>query len=95
MEAVEAGSRPVVHEHEVTQTERKEEQMFLGLRKTDGISNEVFERKFNETIFDTYRKVIEGLVKDGLLESNEYGIRLTRKGRFVGNEVFQQFLLED
>jgi len=95
MEAVEAGSRPLVHEHEVTQTERKEEQMFLGLRKTDGISNEVFERKFNETIFDTYRKVIEGLVKDGLLESNEYGVRLTRKGRFVGNEVFQQFLLED
>ncbi len=40
--------------------------MFLGLRKTDGVSNEVFERKFNETIFDTYRKVIEGLVKDGL-----------------------------
>lgn len=95
IETVEAGSRPVMHEHEVTPTERKEEQMFLGLRKTEGICSEVFERKFNETIFDTYRKVIEELVKDGLLESDEYGVRLTRKGRFVGNEVFQQFLLED
>ena len=92
---MEAGIRPVLHEHEVTQIERKEEQMFLGLRKTDGICSEVFERKFNETIFDTYRKVIEQLVNNGLLESDECGVRLTRKGRFVGNEVFQQFLLED
>jgi len=34
-------------------------------------------------------------VSKGLLEQDELGVRLTRKGRFVGNEVFQQFLLED
>jgi len=95
IEAVEVGSRPVVHEYKVTPTERKEEQMFLGLRKTEGVCNDTFEQKFNETIFNTYRKVIEELVKDGLLERDECGVRLTRKGRFVGNEVFQQFLLED
>ena len=38
MESIEAGNRPVVHEHQVTLTERKEEQMFLGLRKTEGVS---------------------------------------------------------
>ncbi|MFF5993661.1 radical SAM family heme chaperone HemW [Lysinibacillus sp. KU-BSD001] len=95
IEAVEVGCRPIVHEHTVTMTERKEEQMFLGLRKTEGIVADVFEAKFNETIAATYRKVMEKLVGEGLLESDELGIRLTRKGRFVGNEVFQQFLLED
>ncbi|WP_431029736.1 radical SAM family heme chaperone HemW [Lysinibacillus sp. LZ02] len=95
IEAVEAGRRPIIHEHTVTMTERKEEQMFLGLRKTEGVVAEVFEKKFNETIAATYRKVMEKLVDEGLLESDELGIRLTRKGRFVGNEVFQQFLLED
>lgn len=94
MEAVESGHLPIIHEHEVTPLERLEEQMFLGLRKAEGIEAAIFEKKFNETIWAKYRTVIEELVHNGLLESDDRGIRLTRKGRFVGNEVFQQFLLE-
>ena len=33
------------------------------------------------------------LLVEGLLIADDTGVRLTRKGRFVGNEVFQQFLL--
>ena len=44
---------------------------------------------------EKFPKQIERAVKDGLLELDEQGLRLTRKGRFVGNEVFQQFLIED
>ena len=95
IESVEAGQLPILHEHQVSPLERLEEQMFLGLRKVEGVDAHIFEGKFNETIWDRYRTVIEDLVHNGLLESDAKGIRLTKKGRFVGNEVFQQFLLED
>jgi len=95
MDAVFAEELPIVHEHEVTQAEKREEQMFLGLRKTEGVMHSIYEEKFNEPMNAQYEQVIEKLESEGLLEHDERGIRLTRKGRFVGNEVFQQFLLED
>lgn len=95
IDAVESGDLPIIYEHEVTRTEKLEEQMFLGLRKVEGVSHHQFKLKFNETITDRFRTIIEGLVKQGLLEHDETGVRLTRKGRFIGNEVFQQFLIEE
>ena len=95
MEAVAMNELPIIHSHTVTETERLEEQMFLGLRKVEGVPHSVYERKFNETILARYRTIIEQLIKDELLEVDKIGVRLTRKGRFVGNEVFQQFLLEE
>ena len=65
--------------------------MFLGLRKVEGVSFEVYEKKMEEPMHKRYGDIIQQLVKDGLLQQDEQGIRLTRQGRFVGNEVFQQF----
>lgn len=95
MDAVNAGELPIVNEHVVTVNEKREEQMFLGLRKTEGITHTIYEEKFKESMHSDYAQVIERLVSEGLLEHDTLGIRLTRQGRFVGNEVFQQFLLED
>lgn len=95
METVNAGELPIVYEHVVTENEKREEQMFLGLRKIEGITHTIYEEKCKESMHVRYRHVIEKLVSEGLLEDDPKGIRLTRKGRFVGNEVFQQFLLED
>ena len=95
IETVEANKLPLIHEHEVTLEERLEEQMFLGLRKTEGVPHHVFEQKFAQSMQEKFPKQIERSVKDGLLELDQQGLRLTRKGRFVGNEVFQQFLIED
>ena len=94
IETVQSGTRPIVHSHIVTSEERLEEQMFLGLRKVEGVPHSVFEYKFNQPIQQLYEKQIEKLTNDGLVQCDQYGVRLTRKGRFVGNEVFQQFLLE-
>ncbi len=95
MDAINAGELPIVYEHIVAGKEKREEQMFLGLRKTEGIRHSIYEEKFKESMHRSYSHVIEKLVLEGLLEHDTKGIRLTRKGRFVGNEVFQQFLLED
>ncbi|GLC88552.1 radical SAM family heme chaperone HemW [Lysinibacillus piscis] len=93
METIKNGDLPYVHEHLVTPNERREEQMFLGLRKTAGVLHSIYEEKFQESLYVRYGKVIDKLVSEELLVHDTAGIRLTRKGRFVGNEVFQQFLL--
>ncbi|EAZ84494.1 MULTISPECIES: radical SAM family heme chaperone HemW [Lysinibacillus] len=95
METVFAGELPIVHEHEVSQAEKREEQMFLGLRKTEGVKHKIYVEKLKVPIVAHYDSVLKELVSKGLLEHDDVGVRLTRKGRFVGNEVFQQFLLEE
>lgn len=93
MEAIAQHEKPVIHEHVVTNEERLEEQMFLGLRKTDGVPHAIFHEKFGQSIEDVFADVVRAEVENGRLERDEAGVRLTRRGRFVGNEVFQQFLL--
>ncbi len=93
LDAVQKHERPIINEHIVTFEEKCEEQMFLGLRKTEGVSYEGFKSKLGVSLLDQYEPIIGDLVKSGLLIQDEVGIRLSRKGRFLGNEVFQQFLL--
>lgn len=95
MAVIAKGARPILNEHTVLDTERCEEQMFLGLRKIEGVSFAQFEHKFGQTMQTIYGNILNKLKQEGLLEIDEIGIRLTRKGRFIGNEIFQQFLLED
>ena len=89
-----AGNRPLLHEHKVTAEEKLEEQMFLGLRKTAGVTHHEFKQKFGQSMTTFYEEVMKQLQQDQLLEVDNDGIRLARHGRFVGNEVFQRFLME-
>ncbi|WP_339264022.1 radical SAM family heme chaperone HemW [Solibacillus sp. FSL W7-1472] len=93
IETVMAGERPLLHEHEVTADEKLEEQMFLGLRKSAGVTHEEFETKFGQPMLSIYKEIIDQLQQEQLIELDSEGIRLTRKGRFIGNEVFQRFLV--
>ena len=90
--ALASNTLPLLHEHKVTEQEAMEEQLFLGLRKTEGIPNAIFEKRFGKTMDEAFPGVIAPLVAKGLVEQDAVGLRLTRAGRFVGNEVFQQFL---
>ncbi|MEK3934141.1 radical SAM family heme chaperone HemW [Sporosarcina sp. FSL W7-1349] len=92
MNTVSAGGRPVQQEHEVTDAECMEEEMFLGLRKMEGISASVFHRKFGKPLEEIYGAKLERLRADGLMEQQGDHWKLTKKGIFRGNDVFQQFL---
>ena len=81
-----------MEEHEVSQTEAMEEEMFLGLRKTEGVSLQLFNSKFGKSLKEVYGEVLEELSEKGLIFESEGSIKLTGKGVFRGNEVFQQFL---
>lgn len=90
--AVDEGKRPVFQEHVVTKTEAMEEEMFLGLRKVDGVSISHFEEKFGCTLEEVYGEELKDLVDRALLGKEDGHYKLTKVGLFRGNEVFQQFL---
>ncbi|MCC5801504.1 radical SAM family heme chaperone HemW [Rossellomorea vietnamensis] len=92
MDPISEGSLPTIQEHGVTKAEMMEEEMFLGLRKVEGVSKTIFQQKFGSSIESVFGPSIEEMEKRGLLSVNEERIALTKQGRFLGNEVFQSFL---
>ncbi|WP_041121219.1 radical SAM family heme chaperone HemW [Jeotgalibacillus alimentarius] len=92
IQAVEEGKRPVFHEAEVTRFESMEEEMFLGLRKTEGVALPAFKEKYHEELDHVFRDPLKDMTARGLLEVHQDRVRLTNEGRFLGNEVFQSFL---
>ena len=93
MTPLEEGILPIFEEHPVTVKEMMEEEMFLGLRKIKGVSIAVFQEKYDINPVDYFQQVIEDLIKKDLLEIKAGYIALTKRGRFLGNEAFQAFLL--
>ena len=71
-----------------------EEYMFLGLRMNRGIKFSDFKSTFGEDISFYYGKIIEKLVRNGLLTENDSAIKLTDRGRHLGNLVFSEFLFD-
>lgn len=70
-----------------------EEFMFLGLRKTAGVSREEFYQNFQEDIENIYGEILEELERDKLLVCGKECIYLTEYGLDVSNVVMAKFLL--
>jgi len=66
--------------------------MMLGLRLNQGISTAEFLRRFGLYIESVYGKELQSLYSFGLLEQADGWIRLTPRGRLLGNEVFEKFI---
>lgn len=83
-----------VNEEVLTRKQMIEEEMFLGLRKKNGVSIERFQKKFGQTLEEVYGAVIAKLKIQKMLFEADGRIRMTEKGFELGNEVFEQFLLD-
>ncbi|MCX7951125.1 MAG: radical SAM family heme chaperone HemW [Clostridiales bacterium] len=68
------------------------EYIILGLRMNKGISVLEFKNKFKIDINDIFKKEIDKLLLEGLIEKKGENIRLTEKGRDLSNLVFVNFL---
>lgn len=75
--------------------DRMEEFMFLGLRNTSGISADDFKNTFGKDIDDVYHDVIKKHVEIGTLTVNGDRVFLTDRGLDVCNSVMADFLLDD
>lgn len=92
MQTIDTGEQPLMMQKEVTNVEKMEEEMFLGLRKNEGVSLAKFEERYGLTLRDVYGKELDELLQRELLVLEDNFVRLTSRGRFMGNEVFQYFL---
>jgi len=86
------GSLPHRNILHLTRADAMAECLFLGLRMSEGVSCTTFEREFGVSLDDAFGQVIARLRSQGLLAEDTHGIRLTRRGRLLSNQVFQQFL---
>ncbi|WP_028399257.1 radical SAM family heme chaperone HemW [Ectobacillus panaciterrae] len=92
--AIDESGFPYLDVHEVTKQEKMEEEMFLGLRKEEGVNKSAFQHKFHAGMNEVFQKQLNENIRLGLLEETESSVRLTRAGKLLGNEVFQSFLIE-
>ncbi|MCR4692792.1 MAG: radical SAM family heme chaperone HemW [Firmicutes bacterium] len=67
--------------------------MFLGLRKTEGVSKQAFFENFGAEIADIFQKPLEKFLKTGFLIDENGKIRLSRKAVSVSNQIMCEFLL--
>lgn len=92
MDPIEEGNLPTMEENELTLSEKIEEEMFLGLRKTEGVLIPNFIKKFSQDPLMLFEKEIKDLQMKELITLKDNRIQLTKRGLFLGNEVFQSFL---
>ena len=81
----------VFHEKQ-TQSSKMKEYMMLGLRKIEGISIQEFKNKFVGNPLYIYRKELQKLVEEELIEIELDKIKLTEKGLDFANIVWEEFI---
>ena len=82
--------------HKMTQEDRMEEFMFLGLRMTDGVSEREFEERFGLGLQDQFGEVVRRHISQGLIRripKDGGRLALTEYGMDVANYVMSDYLL--
>ena len=92
IQAIFMGKLAVEADEEIAPDLRVAEALILGLRLTDGIVLSEYERRYGVNIGELYHNQIEELSRLCLLEDKAGRLKLTLKGRLLGNEVFYRFL---
>ena len=72
--------------------DKQKEYMLLGLRKIQGVSITKFKEKYVENPIFLFRKQMEKLTKEDLIQIDGDYIRLTNKGLDFANQVWEEFV---
>ena len=75
--------------------EQMEEFMFLGLRKTKGISKKEFIERFGCSMDSVYGKQLIESMKQGMMKEEGDRVFLTQDGILVSNQVLCEFLFDE
>lgn len=77
---------------EINYISQLEEEIFLGLRKTEGINTKIINEKFDIDFDNKYSKIIEKHTKTELLKRTPSGYALTTEGILLSNNVLSDFI---
>lgn len=85
-------SLPTAEITELIQRDLEIETMFMGLRLNIGVSYAHFRDRCGVDMNDVFGSILGGLFERGLIERDDIGVRLTERGRMLGNQVFAEFV---
>ena len=83
---------PRIEQENLSIEEVLAEAMFLGLRLQEGIVFERFQEIYGTDPRRYFKKQVRKLEQNGLLQSDERHMWLTRRGMMLGNAAFQEFV---
>jgi len=89
---VTSGKSPIDNGEKLSLRKRMIETIILGLRTKDGVIYKKFKTRFKIDLNNTFHKQIKKLVNLGLLQRDDNRIKLTRKGIFLADTVFREFV---
>lgn len=89
---IDNGFLPVEDKEKIDNEMEMAEYVILGLRLIKGVQFKDFYDRFKISLKDIYGEVLEKHKKNGLLDMNEYGIKLTNRGLDLSNLVFIDIL---
>ncbi|MFL5734334.1 MAG: radical SAM family heme chaperone HemW [Chloroflexia bacterium] len=89
---VQEGRSVLSEQYEVSEHDEVGEFMMLGMRLTKGVSREEFTGRFGRDLDEVFAAEISYLRGAGLLEAEGDWVRLSARGRLLGNEVFARFI---
>ena len=89
---VRSGQMPIAEITDLDQGDLRAETMFMGLRLNAGVSYAHFRDRCGVELEAAYGPVLAELAELGLIERDECGVRLTERGRMLGNQVFERFV---
>ena len=83
---------PVEHVDVTTPAIDVAETMMMGMRLNEGVTTARFSERFGARLEEVFPEEITRLLGIKLIEATDDALRLTERGRLLGNEVFAEFL---
>lgn len=93
--AARQGKLPIAETLDLREDDLFSETMMMGLRLNSGVSFAHFADRCGHELLAVYPDEIRQLIELGLIAQDSIGIRLTERGRMLGNEVFLRFLRDE
>lgn len=87
-----SGKLPVDNGEKLSLRKRMIETIILGLRTKDGVGFRKYKTRFGVNLNDIFSKQVNKLVNLGLLQKDDFKIKLTKRGIFLANIVFREFV---
>ncbi len=82
-----------VNAQKLTRADEMAETMMMGLRLVgEGVSDKIFRARFGAGLTEVYGPEIQELLEFGLVEWAGRRLRLTERGKLLGNQVFMRFV---
>ena len=90
-----AGRLPVCGKETLSGEQLMIEAVFLGLRKTEGIDLDAFDRRFGTNFFQLFEKELKNFEEKGYLQATQNRCALTPKGMLFLDSIASAFVSKD